>query len=148
MIINIKRKPCLWEKQRFSKKNCKKITNIAKARIYVERAIARIKEEIYGHNSRSYFAFTRLFLCKIPLLIYYCYRKIYTKSTFGKARQKQNLSNKFRLVKNMRKSKFVYTFFLTEMKLYEWLKHFVPKQMSKCMKHILSNMKLEMISYT
>ena len=31
------------EKQRFSKKNCKKISDIAKARIHVERATARIK---------------------------------------------------------------------------------------------------------
>ena len=36
--------PFLREKQRSSKKNCKKTSDIAKARIYVERAIARIKD--------------------------------------------------------------------------------------------------------
>ena len=36
--------PFLREKQRFSKKNCKKTSDIAKARIHVERAIARIKD--------------------------------------------------------------------------------------------------------
>ena len=36
--------PFLREKQRFSKKNCKKSSDIAKARIHVEREIARIKD--------------------------------------------------------------------------------------------------------
>ena len=36
--------PFLHEKGRFSKKNCKKTSNVAKARIHVERAIARIKD--------------------------------------------------------------------------------------------------------
>ena len=36
--------PFLREKQRFSQKNCKRISDIAKARIHVERAIARIKD--------------------------------------------------------------------------------------------------------
>ena len=36
--------PFLREKQRSSKKNCKKTSDIAKARIYVERAIAWIKD--------------------------------------------------------------------------------------------------------
>ena len=36
--------PFLKEKQRFSKKNSKKTFDIAKARIHVERAIARIKD--------------------------------------------------------------------------------------------------------
>ena len=35
--------PFLREKQRFSKKNCKKRSDIAKARIHVERAIAQIR---------------------------------------------------------------------------------------------------------
>ena len=36
--------PFLCEKGRFSKKNCKRTSNVAKARIHVERAIARIKD--------------------------------------------------------------------------------------------------------
>ena len=36
--------PFLREKQRFSKKNCKRTSDIAKARIRVEQAIARIKD--------------------------------------------------------------------------------------------------------
>ena len=36
--------PFLREKQRFSKNNCKKTLDIAKARIHVERAIAWIKD--------------------------------------------------------------------------------------------------------
>ena len=36
--------PFLREKQLFSKKNSKKTSDIAKARIHVERAIARIKD--------------------------------------------------------------------------------------------------------
>ena len=35
--------PFLREKQQFSKKNCKKTSDVAKARIHVERAIARIR---------------------------------------------------------------------------------------------------------
>ena len=36
--------PFLREKQRFSKKNCKRTSDIAKARIHVEQAIAQIKD--------------------------------------------------------------------------------------------------------
>ena len=36
--------PFLREKQRFSKKNCKKTSDIPKARMHAERAIARIKD--------------------------------------------------------------------------------------------------------
>ena len=36
--------PFLREEQRFSKKNCEKISDIAKARIHVEGAIAQIKD--------------------------------------------------------------------------------------------------------
>ena len=36
--------PFLKDKCRFSKRNCKKTSNVAKARIHVERAIARIKD--------------------------------------------------------------------------------------------------------
>ena len=36
--------PFLKDKVRFSKRNCKSTSNIAKARIHVERAIARIKD--------------------------------------------------------------------------------------------------------
>ena len=36
--------PFLREKQRFSKKNCKKTSDIPKARMHAQRAIARIKD--------------------------------------------------------------------------------------------------------
>ena len=36
--------PFLREKKRFSKKNCKRTSDIAKARIHVEQAIAGIKD--------------------------------------------------------------------------------------------------------
>ena len=36
--------PFLRDKNRFSKKNCKTTSNVAKASIHVERAIARVKD--------------------------------------------------------------------------------------------------------
>ena len=39
--------PFLRDKNRFSKKNCKKTSSVAKARIHVERAIARVYVLLY-----------------------------------------------------------------------------------------------------